>query len=125
MNLKLIVSLVDDQKTDTVIDAARAAGATGATVITSVRGEGRSPKKTFLGLELASKRDVVLFLVAAARADDILERIREAGRFDGEPGAGIAFVIDVEDAAGLTTQMAAIGEEAEGKQQRAETTPTP
>ena len=111
MQLKLIVTLVDDQKTDTVIDAARAAGATGATVITSARGEGRSPKKSFLGLELAAKRDVVLFLVAADRAQDILECIREAGRFDGEPGAGIAFLIDVENAVGLTTQFADIADE--------------
>ncbi len=110
MQLKLIVTLVDDHKTDAVIDAARAAGATGATVITSARGEGRSPKKSFLGLELESKRDVVLFLVAATLARQILESIREAGRFDGEPGAGIAFVVGVEDAVGLTTQLAAIME---------------
>ena len=108
MQLKLIVTLVDDHKTDAVIDAARAAGATGATVVTGGRGEGRTPKKTFLGLELASKRDVVLFLVAAARAREILERIRDVGRFDGEPGTGIAFQIDVEDAVGLTTQLPAI-----------------
>ena len=110
MQLKLIVTLVDDRKTDTVIDAARAAGATGATVITSARGEGRSPKKTFLGLQLAAKCDIVLFLVAADLAPAILERIRDAGRFDGEPGAGIAFQIDVEAAVGLSTQMAAIEE---------------
>ena len=110
MQLKLIVTLLDDHKTDAVIDAARAAGATGATVITSARGEGRSPKKSFLGLELESKRDVVLFLVAATLARQILESIREAGRFDGEPGAGIAFVVDVEDAVGLTTQLPAIME---------------
>ena len=112
MQFKLIVTLVDDQKTDTIIDAARAAGATGATVITSVRGEGRSPKKSFLGLELAAKRDVILFLVAAASAQDILECVREAGRFDGEPGAGIAFLIDVEQAVGLTTQFADMPDQA-------------
>lgn len=111
MQLKLIITLVDDHKTDAVIDAARAAGATGATVITNVRGEGRTPKKTFMGLELASKRDVILFLVAESLARAILERIRDAGRFDGEPGAGIAFQIDVEDAVGLTTQLPAIIEE--------------
>lgn len=112
MQLKLIVTLVDDHRTDAVIAAARAAGATGATVITSGRGEGRTPKKSFLGLELASKRDLVLFLVAAARAREILESIRDAGRFDGEPGAGIAFQIDVEDAVGLTTQLPDIINEA-------------
>ena len=108
MQLKLIVSLVDHSKTNLIIDRARAAGATGATIITNARGEGRSPKKTFLGLELESKVDVVLFLVNAAHARDILQQIQDAGAFDGEPGAGIAFQIAVEDAVGLATQMPGI-----------------
>ena len=57
MKLKLIVALVSDEKTEIVMDAARAGGATGATVITSVRGEGLEPEKTFFGLELAARRD--------------------------------------------------------------------
>ena len=113
MRLKLIVALVSDEKTDVVIDAARAGGATGATTVTSVRGEGVKPEKTFLGLGLASKRDVVLFLVVETRARDILERIRDAGHFETEHGAGIAFQIDIEDAVGLVTQLPAIREELE------------
>ena len=54
MKLKLIVALVSDDKTDTVVDAARASGATGATIITGVRGEGLKPQKTFFGLDLAA-----------------------------------------------------------------------
>ena len=61
MRLTLIVALVSDEKTDIVIDAAGPAGATGATIINGVRGEGLKPQKTFFGLELAAKRDVVLF----------------------------------------------------------------
>ena len=53
MNLKMIMAFVADDKTDVVIDAARKAGCTGATVITSVRGEGLVPEKTFLGLDLS------------------------------------------------------------------------
>ena len=68
-----------------------AAGATGDTIITNVRGGGLRPEKTFLGLDLAAKRDVVLFLVVETRAREIIERIRDAGRFDSEPGTGIAF----------------------------------
>ena len=113
MRLKLIVALVSDEKTETVIDAARAGGATGATIITSVRGEGLEPERGVFGLELAAGRDVVLFLVAEPRARDILERIRDAGRFEGEPGAGIAFQIPIEDAVGLVTQLPAIMEELE------------
>jgi hypothetical protein len=40
-----------------------------------------------------------------------LERIRDAGRFEQEPGAGIAFQIPIEDAVGLTTQLPTILEE--------------
>ena len=111
MKLKLIVALVSNDKTDTVVDAARAGGATGATIITSVRGEGLKPQKTFFGLDLAAQRDVILFLVVETRARDILERIRDAGRFEQEPGAGIAFQIPIEDAVGLTTQLPTILEE--------------
>ena len=113
MKLKLIVALVSNDKTDTVVDAARAGGATGATIITGVRGEGLKPQKTFFGLDLAAQRDVVLFLVVETRARDILERIRDAGRFEQEPGAGIAFQIPIEDAVGLITQLPIILEEVE------------
>lgn len=114
MKLKLIVALVSDEKTDAVIDAARAGGATGATIITSVRGEGLAPERSFFGLEVAARRDVVLFLVVEPRARDILERIRDAGRFEEEQGAGIAFQVPIEDAVGLGTQLPAIMEELEG-----------
>ena len=56
---------------------------------------------------------MVMFLVVETRARDILERIRDAGNFETERGAGIAFQVDVEDAVGLDTQMPAIREELE------------
>ena len=40
MRFKLIIAFVDNSKTDAVMQAARESGATGATVITSARGEG-------------------------------------------------------------------------------------
>ena len=115
MRLKLIVALVNDGKTDVVVEAARAAGATGDTIITSVRGEGLRPEKTFFGLDLAAKRDVILFLVVETRAREILERIRDAGGLDSEPGAGIAFQVPIEDAVGLSTQLPTILEELESE----------
>ncbi len=111
MRLKLIVALVSDRKTDVVVQAARDAGATGATIVTSVRGEGLTPGKTFLGLELEAIRDIVLFLVVEPRAREILERIRDAAHFDSEHGSGIAFQIDVEDAVGMITQLPTIYED--------------
>lgn len=59
MRFKLIVAFVDETCTDTVLDAAREAGATGATVINHARGEGLEKKKTFMGLGLDIQRDVI------------------------------------------------------------------
>lgn len=113
MRMKLIVALVNDDNTEAVVEAARSAGATGATIIPSARGEGVHPGKTFLGLSLEAKRDLALFLVVETRARDILERIRDAGRFDTQHGAGIAFQLDIEDTVGLVSQLPTIREELE------------
>ena len=114
MKMALIVALVSDEKTNHIIEAARAGGATGATIISSVRGEGLKPAKTFLGLDLAARRDVVLFLVAEPRARDILERLAAAGDMDREHGAGVAFQLSIDDAVGLSTQLPTLMEELEG-----------
>ena len=111
MRMKLIVAFVGEDKTDTVIEAARAAGATGATIVNSVRGEGLKPGKTFLGLELSSAANIVLTLVVETRARDILERISEAARFDEEAGAGVAFQLAIEDVVGLATQLPTMQQE--------------
>lgn len=115
MNMKLIVAMVADELTDTIIEAARNAGATGATTINSVRGEGLTPQKGFMGLELTSNRDVILFLVASPYARKILETINSAGNFDEKPGSGLAFQINIEDVVGLGTQLPKIIEEIEGE----------
>jgi nitrogen regulatory protein PII len=113
VNLKMIMAFVAEEKTDIVLEAARNAGATGATVFPSVRGEGLIPEKTFLGLDLTAQRDVLLFLVAAPKAREILETISIAGKFDEEPGSGVAIQIEIEDAVGLKTQEEALIQEIE------------
>jgi nitrogen regulatory protein PII len=104
MHFKLIIAFVEDDKTGAVLKAAREAGALGATVISSARGEGAEREKTFFGLTLTTQRDVLLFLVEEHLSRRILERIREAGEFKQRKGAGIAFQIDVEDAVGVHHQ---------------------
>lgn len=113
MQLKLIMALVNDEKTEAVCQAARDAGATGLTIIASARGEGLKPEKSFLGLDLSGLRDVILVLVAEPKSRAILEAISIGGRFDEEPGTGIAVQMDIEDAVGMGTQMATIQHEIE------------
>jgi len=113
MHFKLIIVMVEDDKSDAVLDAARKAGATGATVLNQARGEGIQPRKTFLGLNLEARRDVLLLLVEEHRSRRILERISDVGGFDSSPGTGIAFQIDVEDAVGVRHQMRSLSKQVE------------
>lgn len=108
MHFKLLIALVEDDKTDAVMTAAREAGATGCTVITQARGEGFKKAKTFFGLSLETQRDMLLFLVEEHLSRNILETIAQKGEFDAKPGTGIAFQIDVEDAVGVTRQVKAL-----------------
>ena len=113
MKFKLIVVMVTDEKTELIIDTAREAGATGCTVISSARGEGLERPKTFLGLTLEGQRDIILMLVEGHMCRQILEVIGERGRFDEEPGTGVAFQVDIEDAIGLASQIKTIEKEIE------------
>ena len=110
MHFKLIIALTDDSITDKIVRAAREKGATGSTVIPSARGEGVNVTKTFLGLSLETQRDVVLLLVEEHLCREILETISSAGEFDANPGSGIAFSVDVEDAVGVSHQVQELAE---------------
>ncbi len=113
MHFKLIIALTQDAITDKIVEAARDKGATGSTVITSAKGEGIDVSKTFLGLSLETQRDVVLLLVEEHLCTEILETISRAGEFDANPGSGIAFSIDVNDAVGVTRQVSELTEKVE------------
>lgn len=113
MHFKVIIVFVEDHTTDAVMEAARKAGATGATVINNARGEGLEKATTFFGLSLDTQRDVVLMLVEEHLSRFILEEIGRVGEFDAKPGTGIAFQIDVEDAVGISHQMKKLTEEVE------------
>jgi len=113
MDFKLIIALVSDDYSDAVIKKAREMGATGATVITSGRGEGLKPKSTFFGLTFEGQIDMILFIVEHHLSRSILEGIAETGHFDTESGTGIAMQIDIEDAMGLKAQLKTIEEKIE------------
>jgi len=115
MHFKLLIALIEDEKTDKVLDAARDAGATGATIINQARGEGVKKAKTFFGMNLDTQRDMLLFLVEEHMSRKILETISSIGEFDQTSGTGIAFQIDVEDAVGVAHQIRELTEVVEEK----------
>lgn len=103
MRFKLILASVKPDITDTVVDAAKAAGATGATIIPA-RGTGIHEAKSFFGLSLEAQTDIIMLLVEEHRVKKILDTIQDSGEFH-KPGTGIAFVLPVEHVVGLESQM--------------------
>jgi len=100
---KCIVAMVKPDLTDKVVDAAKVVGATGATIIDAA-GTGAREAKTFFGLSLDIRTEVILFLVKEDAVVSVLDAIRDAGNFH-EPGTGIAFVLAVESAIGFESQQ--------------------
>lgn len=113
MRFKLILSSVKADITDTIVDAVKEAGATGATIIPG-RGTGIKEAKTFFGLSLEAQTDIILFLVEEHLITKILDTIKKAGKFH-KPGTGIAFVIPVDHVVGLESQMEKFKEEVRKK----------
>lgn len=97
------MTFIKPDTTGDVVDAMKEAGATGATIIPA-RGTGIHEAKTFFGLALEDKTDIVVFLVEEHVVENLMKVIRIAGKFD-EPGTGIAFVLPIEHVAGLESQM--------------------
>ena len=99
---KCIIAMVKPNLTDEVVASAKRAGATGATIIPA-SGTGAGEAKTFFGLSLDIRTELVLFLVNETIVDAILSAIEEAGQFR-RPGTGIAMVLPVEQTAGMQSQ---------------------
>jgi len=114
IEFKLILVVVDIERSGKVLDAVLASGATGATILGQAKGVGLSKVVSFLGLELFSSRDVLLVLADSRRSDSILKAACEAGRLDETRGTGIALQISVDKAIGLTEHMEILSQKLPG-----------
>ncbi|MBF0401999.1 MAG: P-II family nitrogen regulator [Magnetococcales bacterium] len=103
MRLKLVVVTTRTHLTERLMQAAKRAGATGATVLPA-RGVGMADKRSFLGLSVDSQRDVLFFLLEESLVLAVTQAMHRDGGLD-EPGTGMLFVLDVEQAMGLKGQL--------------------
>lgn len=113
MRFKVIIAMVEEDHQEKVIAAAKAAGATGVTIL-NARGEGIHEKKSFFGLQMEQQRDVLLFIVEDFHANSIMDTIYKAGNFH-EKGHGIAFSWTVDRVVGTESQMRILEKEAREK----------
>jgi nitrogen regulatory protein P-II 1 len=103
MQYKVIIAALKPNVTDDVVDAAKACGISGATIIPG-RGTGMGEARTFLGLTLEAQTDVVIFLTEVDLVDPLMKAIQTAGRLD-EHGTGVVFVLGVERVAGIKEEI--------------------
>ncbi len=103
MKFKVVVIITSTELADKMVDIAKGAGATGATILPG-RGTGIHEALTFFGLSLDTQRSIVLLVVSEARAAAVLYAIREEGDFK-KPGTGIAFSFALDKVVGLESQI--------------------
>ena len=90
----LITFIVNKGYADDAMIAARKAGATGGTIL-NARGTGKEEDTKFFGVPLVPEKEMLMVLVGAGQTGAVLEAVRKIPCLS-EPGAGIAFCMDVE-----------------------------
>lgn len=103
MKFKVVVIITSMELADKMVDVAKGAGATGATILPG-RGTGIHEALTFFGLSLDTQRSVILMVVPTGCALAVLRAIREEGEFK-KPGTGIAFSFSLDRVVGLESQI--------------------
>ncbi len=94
-----IFVIVNKGDAETVVQAAEAAGANGATVVNG-RGAGIHETSKLFAMEIEPEKEVVMIVAARENAATIAESVRQAARLD-VPGQGILFVLDVDKTYGV------------------------
>ena len=96
---ELLVAISEQGYSETVMDAARHAGAGGGTVI-HAKGTGMQQAERFLGISLASEKDLIFIVAAAGQKGAIMASIMKEAGLDTKAKA-IVFSLPVTDTAGL------------------------
>ncbi|MBQ5809537.1 MAG: P-II family nitrogen regulator [Clostridia bacterium] len=99
-NYEMIMCIVNAGCTDTVMDAARAAGASGGTVIHG-RGTANKEAEKLFKISVQPEKDMVMLIVPARIKDKVLHAIYKNAGLESE-GQGIAFSVPVNNAVGLS-----------------------
>ena len=97
---ELIFTIINAGFSQTVMDAARAAGATGGTLF-KARGTANSDAEEFYGIRVNPDKEVVMILAEKSKSTAILTNIYQAAGLN-TAGQGIAFTLPVDRTVGLT-----------------------
>lgn len=95
----LVVVIAEQGYTEMIMDAARAAGAYGGTVI-HAKGTGMQAADKFMGVSLAAEKEIIYIVTKSEQKNPIMQAIMEKAGINSKAKA-IVFSLPVTDTAGL------------------------
>lgn len=99
MPYTLLVMIANRGCTDQVMDAARAAGAKGGTVL-HVKGAGAMHAEKFFGMSIADEKEMIMIVALREQRNDIMKSVMARAGMDTEAHA-LCFSLPVEQIAGF------------------------
>ena len=96
----LILSIVNQGYSDELMNTARAAGATGGTII-NARGQAHEGAVKFFGVSVQDEKEIVIILTSREKKVPIMRAICEAHGMNSK-SQGIVFSLPVDDVLGLS-----------------------
>ena len=99
---EMVLAIVNTGYTEDVMEAVKACGATGGTIL-NARGTANTEIEKFFGLSLSSEKEIVMIIVSKEIKDAVLHAIYQKVGL-GTAGQGIAFSIPVDDVVGITNR---------------------
>ena len=97
---EMIMCIVNAGFSETVMEAAKSAGARGGTILNG-RGTANKEAESFFHIAIQPEKDVVMILVPAEIKDAVLHALYQKAGLD-TMGQGIAFSLPVDEVVGLT-----------------------
>lgn len=99
-NYELIVTIVNDGHSESVMNAAKSKGAGGGTILKGRSLLENSSKNQFLGITIEPEKDIVLIVANSNKKKEIMEAITDKSGLKTK-GNGIMFSLPIDDAVGL------------------------
>ena len=100
---EMVFAIVNSGYTEEVMDAVKACGATGGTIL-NARGTANTEIEKFFGISISSEKELVMIIISKSIKENVLKAIYEKVGLD-TPGQGIAFTVPVDDVVGINKKL--------------------
>ena len=100
---EMVFAIVNSGYTEEVMDAVKACGATGGTIL-NARGTANTEIEKFFGISISSEKELVMIIISKSIKENVLKAIYEKVGLN-TPGQGIAFTVPVDDVVGINKNL--------------------